>query len=85
MKSLVYDGDKKRENLAEMRENFSADLQAVIIDRDVSESKMKNALGLIIDLPKFSGMSAKWIFTRLRLNFESWLNPPSKAVLKPTI
>ena len=75
VKSLVHDGDKKRENLAEMRENFYADLQAVIIDRDVSESKMKNALGLKIDLPKFSGYECKMDFYTFKTKFRKLVEP----------
>ena len=46
MNSLLDEGGKG-ENLAEMMEKFSTDLQVVITDRDVSEGKMKNAFGEI--------------------------------------
>ena len=66
----------------EMRENFSADLQAIIIDRDVSESKMKNALCLKIDLPKFSGYECKMDFYMFKTKFRKLVETTrTKAVL----
>ena len=61
---MLENAKKKRDKLAVKRKHFLKNLQETVIERDISLDKMKNASGLKIELPKFSGYDSKMdIFT----------------------
>ena len=66
---------KKRDKLALKRKNFLKNLQETVIERDISPDKMKNALGLKIELPKFSGYDSKMDIFTFKSEFTKLVEP----------
>ena len=50
---------RNRDKLALKRKNFLKNLQETVIERDIFPDKMKNALGLKIELTKCNGYDSK--------------------------
>ena len=55
--------------IATKKDNFFASLQKIVLDRDITTEKLKNASDLVVDLPKFSGYGAEMDFFTFRTKF----------------
>ena len=75
VQKMVKDTLKKRDDLAEKRDKFVLNLQTIIRKRDVSDGKLKNALNLKIELPKFSGYESKMDFYTFKTQFRKLIEP----------
>ena len=72
---LLRDAIVKRDELVEKRDKFVKNLSAVVIERDITPDKMKNASGLKIELPKFSGYDCAMDFYTFRSQFQKLVEP----------
>ena len=61
---------KTRDRIASKKDEFYDNLKRVIVERDISEEKIKNASGLKIDLPKFSGYDGSIDFFTFKSEFK---------------
>ena len=75
-------GDDLRNDVALMQDDISIqtdeflrDVQRVIVERDISEEKMKNAAGLNIQIPKFRGYHSEMDIYVLRTEFKKLVEP----------
>ena len=75
IQKIVNDTIVKRNDLANSREKFISGLQNVLIERDISDSKMKNASALKIELPKFCGYESKMDFYTFKTQFRKLIEP----------
>ena len=75
VQKLLGDAIRGRDELAKKRDKFVKDLQQTVIERDITPDKMKNASGLKIELPKFSGYECKMDFYTFRSQFKKLIEP----------
>ena len=64
-----------RDEFAKLRENFLRDLEIVVSERDITPDKMKNASGLKIEIPKFSGYDSKIDYYTFKSQFQKLIEP----------
>ena len=62
---------------------FSNKLGDVMRDRDISEEKLKGALGLKIEIPKFKGYESSMDIYIFRAEFEKLVQPTVRRLLWP--
>ena len=72
-----------RNNVAADVTKFSNDLGKLMRDRDISEEKLKSALSLKIELPKFSGYDSTIDIYSFRTEFEKLIQPAVRRQLWP--
>ena len=70
VESLLAKVCKTRDRIASKKDEFFDSLQKVIVERDISVEKIKNASGLKIDLPKFSGYDGSIDFFTFKSEFK---------------
>ena len=75
VRRMGKNASKIREKLAEKREKFSASLQKIVIERDITPEKMKNVSGLTIELPKYSGYESKMDYFTFKSQFQKLIEP----------
>ena len=61
---------KTRDRIASKKDEFFDNLQKVIAERDISVEKIKNATGLEVELPKFSGYDGPIDFFTFKSEFK---------------
>ena len=66
---------KTRDRLALKKENFCDTLSNIILERDITPEKMKQASELTIDLPKFTGYDGKVDYFTFRTEFKKLVEP----------
>ena len=64
-----------RQKLSEKRDEYSKNLQSVVVSRDITPDKMKNACTLQIDIPKFSGYESSIDFFSFKTKFQKLVEP----------
>ena len=67
--------NKTRDRLAQKRDNFYDALRNIVLKRDITPEKMKQASELSIDLPKFTGYDGKLDFFTFRTEFRKLVEP----------
>ena len=71
---------RKRDELNVKRKAFFEKMQKIVLDRDVTPDKLKNAATMRIDLPKFSGYDCKMDLFTFKSEFQKLVEP---TVQKP--
>ena len=66
---------KTRDRLSQKREDFFAKLQEIILERDITADKMKSALDVAIEVPKFSGYDGKIDIYTFKSEFKKLVEP----------
>ena len=74
---------KHRDTLKSALETFKINLDQEIVDRDLSEEKIKNASLLGIKIPKFSGYQSQMDFYTFKSEFEKLIVPRVQKSLLP--
>ena len=59
----------------QVRNTYAQELYGLIVDRDVSEEKLKRSKGLDIETPKFEGYQSKLDIYSFRAEFEKLIQP----------
>ena len=67
--------NKTRDRLVLKKDNFYDALRKIVLVRDITPEKMKQASELTIDLPKFTGYDAKLDFFTFRTEFRKLVEP----------
>ena len=52
-----------RNDISSINDTFVKNLQKTILDRDISEKKLKNSAGLNIQIPKFKGYYSEMVYS----------------------
>ena len=80
--SLGTDGSKlldkprrSQEKALKARNSYVQELHGLIVDRDISEEKLKKSKSLSIELPKFDGYESKLDIYSFRYEFEKLIQP----------
>ena len=68
----------KRTEVVASKQVFLEKLQKVIIERDISDGKLKNVSGLKIEIPKFSGYDGKMDFYTFKSQFKKLIEPTTQ-------
>ena len=66
-----------RQNCSEFAEQYFSDLSEAVTNRDISERKLKNAAGLIMNLTKFTGYSSEIDIYTFRSDFKKLVESES--------
>ena len=69
VETLLEKVRKTRDRIAAKKDVFYDELNKIIVDRDISVEKMKNASELTVDLPKFSGYDGQIDFFTFKSEF----------------
>ena len=71
VKRMIKWASKARDELDLKKDKFFENLQKIVIDRDITPEKMKNASGLNINLSKFNGydMIVSWTIIHSKVGF----------------
>ena len=64
-----------RDDISLCTEDFLKNVQSTIVDRDISEKKLKNSAGLNIQLPKFKGYQSEMSIYTFRTEFKKLIEP----------
>ena len=72
---LVSEISRTRDKLVSKREKFCDDLSKIILDRDITLEKMKQAAEIPIELPKFTGYDGKMDFFTFQSEFKKLIEP----------
>ena len=72
---LVSKISRTRDKLVSKREKFCDDLCKIILDRDITLEKMKQAAEIPIELPKFTGYDGKMDFFTFQSEFKKLIEP----------
>ena len=72
---LVCKISRTRDKLVSKRERFSDELTKIIIDRDITLEKMKQASDIPIEIPKFTGYDCKMDFFTFRTKYQKYIEP----------
>ena len=75
VEKLYIRASKTRDRLFQKRETFFAKLQEVILKRDITADKMKSALDVAIEVPKFSGYDGIIDIYTFRSEFKKLVEP----------
>ena len=75
VQNMLRNAKEKRNKLALKRKTFLKNLQEMVIECDIFPNKMKNALGLKIELPKFSGYDNKMDIFTFKSKFQKLVEP----------
>ena len=60
----------KRDRVAVLKKDFQKNLSKILVDRDITPDKLKNATSLDIELPKFSGYDCAIDFFTFKTEFK---------------
>ena len=66
---------KTRDRLRKKKDEFYKKLNDIILERDITPDKLRNASELIIDLPKFCGYDGKIDFFTFKSEFKKLVEP----------
>ena len=72
---LVSKISRTRDKLVSKREKFCDDLSKIILDRDITLEKVKQAAEIPIELPKFTGYDGKMDFFTFQSEFKKLIEP----------
>ena len=72
---MIEKVNKARDRLVLKKDNFSDALCKIVLTRDITPEKMKQASELAIDLPKFTGYDGKLDFFTFRTEFKKLVEP----------
>ena len=61
--------------MSKRKEKFITELQTIVLERDISESKIKNLSSLKIEIPKFSGYNSKIDIYTFKTIFQKLVEP----------
>ena len=70
-------------NTLKQKDMFILAVRQEVVDRDLSEEKIKNALGLKINIPKFTGYESPMDIYTFRTQFEKFVTPYVQKPLLP--
>ena len=82
--SLVSDGadekllgaaSKKRDTVAKKRKIFAESLRKILLERDITPEKLKDAASFKVDLPKFTGYDCSMDFYTFKSKFRQFIEP----------
>ena len=65
----------KRDRVAVLKKDFQKNLSKILVDRDITPDKLKNATSLDIELPKFSGYDCAIDFFTFKTEFKKLKEP----------
>ena len=65
----------KRNLITRKRKDFLGNLQSVLLERDITPDKLKNASILRVDTPKFSGYDSRMDFFTFKSEFRKLIEP----------
>ena len=72
---MVKKASKTRDRIALKREKFREKTLKIVLERDITPEKLKNASELAIDLPKFSGYDGKIDFYTFKSEYRKLIEP----------
>ena len=73
--SLLDNAIWKRNLITRKRKDFLGNLQSVLLGRDITPDKLKNASILRVDIPKFSGYDSRMDFFTFKSEFRKLIEP----------
>ena len=74
---------KTRDKLVSKREVFSDTLRKIMIERDITLEKIKQASDMPIEIPRFTGYDSKMDFFTFRSEFRKLIEPKIRKKLWP--
>ena len=75
----------KRDHVAALKKDFQKNLSRILVDRDVTPDKLKNATSLDIELGKFSGYDCAIDFFTFKSDFQRVKEPTVQKNTWPII
>ena len=76
--SLLDSAIWKRNLITSKRKNFLGDLQSVLLERDITPDKLKNASIIRVDIHNFSGYDSKMDFFTFKSEFRKLMSTVQK-------
>ena len=81
VEKMLTDVTSKKNDVIKMKKNFFLNLEKIVLARDVTADKMKNAASLKIEIPKFSGYDGEIDFYTFKSEFQKLVEPHVKKQL----
>ena len=75
---LFQTATENRDSLVSKRKRFQTDLSRLVVERDVTPDKLRNASMLEIEIPKFTGYDAKMDIFTFKTEFKKLVEPVVK-------
>ena len=75
VKKLLKTAITKKDVVIQKKEQFFKNLQSIVLKRDVTSDKLKNAVSFLPDLPKFSGYDSQMDFYTFKSEFTKLVEP----------
>ena len=84
--TLLDQLDKKQQSIQEKKHEYCLDIRQEILRRDISEEKIKRALGLKFELSRFKGYDSEMDIYTFKIQFEKLIKPyVQKRLLSDTL
>ena len=78
VEKLLTTVTSKKNDVIKMKKNFFVNLEKIVLARDVTADKMKNAASLKIEIPKLSGYDGEIDFYTFKSEFQKLVEPQVK-------
>ena len=75
---LFQTATENRDSLVSKRKRFQTDLSRLVVERDVTPDKLRNASMLEIEIPKFTGYDARMDIFTFKTEFKKLVEPVVK-------
>ena len=85
VKRMLVQVSRTRDKLVSKRESFEDELSTIVVQRDITPEKMKQAAELSIELPKFTGYEGKMDFYTFRTEFKKLIEPRTQKKIWPDV
>ena len=75
VREMLADAAIKRDVVTDKKAKFQESLHNIVMERDITSDKLKNASTLQFELPKFSGYDSKMDFYTFKSEFQKLVEP----------
>ena len=75
VQTMFQSATSKRDIVADKKKAFYKKLQSILVERDITPNKLKNASTLKVEIPKFSGYDSKMDFYTFKSEFKKLVEP----------